>query len=116
MAISTRDELGPVAFELAWTSGKARTGQGSLAAARNAAEAVDLDKVVTRPKAKSRFDLTAREREVLALVAAGLSDGEIGESLFISKKTASVHVANVKAKLGASTRVEIATIALRDGL
>jgi predicted ATPase/DNA-binding CsgD family transcriptional regulator len=113
---TARDELGPVAFELAWTSGKARTGQSALAAARNAADAVDLDKIVTRPKAKSRFDLTAREREVLALVADGLSDGEIAESLFISKKTASVHVANVKAKLGASSRVEIATIALRDGL
>jgi predicted ATPase/DNA-binding CsgD family transcriptional regulator len=113
---AARDELGPVAFELAWTSGKARTGQSALAAAWNAAEAVDLDKIVTRPKAKSRFDLTAREQEVLALVAAGMSDGEIAESLFISKKTASVHVANVKAKLGASTRVEIATIALRDGL
>ena len=60
--------------------------------------------------------LWAASLAALALVAAGKSDGEIAESLFISKKTASVHVANVKAKLGASTRVEIATIALRQGL
>jgi DNA-binding CsgD family transcriptional regulator len=113
---TARDEMGPVAFELAWTLGKARTAQSALAAARNAAEAVDLDKIVARATAKSRFDLTVREQEVLALVAAGKSDAEIAESLFISKKTASVHVANVKAKLGASNRVEIATIALRDGL
>jgi DNA-binding NarL/FixJ family response regulator len=51
---------------------------------------------------------------VLALVASGMSDGEIATSLVISKKTASVHVANIKAKLGASSRVEVATIALRE--
>jgi DNA-binding NarL/FixJ family response regulator len=51
---------------------------------------------------------------VLALVASGMSDGEIASSLVISKKTASVHVANIKAKLGASSRVEVATIALRE--
>jgi predicted ATPase/DNA-binding CsgD family transcriptional regulator len=110
-----RAELGPVSFEFAWKSGKARTVEGALAAAQNAVNAVDLEKPGTSPKPKSRFDLTAREQEVVALVAAGMSDGEIAESLFISKKTASVHVANVKAKLGASTRVEIATMALREG-
>ena len=64
---------------------------------------------------RGRYDLTPREREVLALVAAGRSDGEIAEALFISKKTVSVHVAIIKGKLGARSRVEIATdaIALR---
>ena len=60
--------------------------------------------------------LSAREREVLALVAGGRSDGDIATDLFISKKTASVHVANIKAKLGASSRVEIALLAVRLGL
>ena len=60
--------------------------------------------------------LSPREREVAALVAAGRTDGEIADELFISKKTASVHVANVKGKLGASSRVEIALIAARLGL
>jgi WD40 repeat protein/DNA-binding CsgD family transcriptional regulator len=60
--------------------------------------------------------LTEREREVLALVAAGASDGEIAARLFISKKTASVHVANIKGKLGATTRVEIAVVGARLGL
>jgi predicted ATPase/DNA-binding CsgD family transcriptional regulator len=111
-----RKALGAVAFERAWASGKARTGQSAIAAARDAADAVDLEQLPSSPPPRGRFDLTTREREVLALVAAGMSDGDIAQSLFISKKTASVHVANVKAKLGASTRVEIATIALRDGL
>ena len=57
--------------------------------------------------------LSAREREVVALVAAGRSDGEIASELFISKKTASVHVANIKGKLGASSRVEIALLAAK---
>jgi DNA-binding NarL/FixJ family response regulator len=61
-------------------------------------------------------ELTDREQEVLALVASGMSDGEIATSLVISKKTVSVHVASIKAKLGASSRVEVATIALRESL
>ena len=65
---------------------------------------------------RRRLDLTTREREVLQLLAAGRSDGQIAEALFISKKTAAVHVGNIKGKLGASSRVEIVTIALRTGL
>lgn len=60
---------------------------------------------------RGRHDLTPREREVLALVAEGRSDGEIAEALFISEKTASVHVASIRGKLGASSRVEMAMLA-----
>ncbi|MFC7742596.1 response regulator transcription factor [Nocardiopsis composta] len=59
--------------------------------------------------------LTAREREVLRLVAAGRSNRRIAEELFISPKTASVHVSNILAKLGASNRGEAAAIAHRLG-
>ncbi|WP_284439684.1 helix-turn-helix transcriptional regulator [Cellulomonas chengniuliangii] len=60
--------------------------------------------------------LTAREAEVLALVADGLSNRQIGERLFISAKTVSVHVSNLLAKLGASGRAEAVGIAHRRGL
>ena len=60
--------------------------------------------------------LTAREREILALVADGRSNGEIGKQLFISTKTVSVHVSNILGKLGAAGRTEAAAIARRDGL
>ena len=59
--------------------------------------------------------LTAREREVLRLIAEGRSNREIGAALFISAKTASVHVSNILGKLGVASRTEAAAVALRDG-
>ncbi|MDQ6793312.1 MAG: LuxR C-terminal-related transcriptional regulator [Chloroflexota bacterium] len=50
------------------------------------------------------------------MVADGRSDGEIAADLCVSKKTASVHVAHIKDKLGAESRVEIAVAAIRLGL
>jgi DNA-binding CsgD family transcriptional regulator len=58
----------------------------------------------------ARFRLTGREREVLLLVAAGRSNSEIARALFISSKTASVHVSNILAKLGVSGRIEAAAV------
>ncbi|HEX6878464.1 MAG TPA: AAA family ATPase [Nocardioidaceae bacterium] len=60
--------------------------------------------------------LTPREREILALVAEGRSNGEIAKQLFISVKTVSVHVSNILAKLGASGRTEAVALARRQGL
>jgi DNA-binding CsgD family transcriptional regulator/tetratricopeptide (TPR) repeat protein len=60
--------------------------------------------------------LTARELEVVALVAEGRTNGEIGRQLFISTKTVSVHVSNILAKLGATGRTEAAAMARRRGL
>lgn len=68
------------------------------------------------PAAPAGDVLTARESEVLALVAQGLSNRQVGERLFISGKTVSVHVSNLLAKLGASGRTEAVTIAHERGL
>jgi DNA-binding NarL/FixJ family response regulator len=60
--------------------------------------------------------LTIRELEVLALVAEGRSNRQVGDALFISAKTASVHVSNILAKLGVASRVEAAAVAHHAGL
>jgi DNA-binding NarL/FixJ family response regulator len=62
-----------------------------------------------------KLGLTSREAEVLALVAAGRTNREIGADLYVSEKTASVHVSNILRKLGVSSRVEAAAIAQRVG-
>lgn len=59
------------------------------------------------------LELTTRERQVLDLVAEGLSNRQIGERLFISAKTASVHVSAILRKLGVATRTEAALVVAR---
>jgi DNA-binding CsgD family transcriptional regulator len=63
-----------------------------------------------------KFGLTDREAEVLGLVAAGRSNPQIAAELFISPKTASVHVSNIISKLGVSSRGEAAALAHRMGV
>ena len=60
--------------------------------------------------------LTGREAEVLALLAEGRTNAEIADTLFMSPKTASVHVSHIIAKLGAANRTEAAATARRQGL
>ncbi len=68
------------------------------------------------PDRAAAHTLSAREIEVLRLVAAGRSNGEIGEELFITRKTAGVHVTHILDKLGVTNRVEAAMAAARLGL
>ncbi|MFE6419331.1 AAA family ATPase [Streptomyces enissocaesilis] len=79
-----------------------------------------LDDLVRRARPADTGDratqLTAREQEVLRLLARGRSNRQIGEELFITAKTASVHVSNILAKLEAASRTEAVAIAYRQGL
>jgi DNA-binding CsgD family transcriptional regulator len=91
-----------------------RTGARPLA---EAAQAWARRARVALPGARRTSSaLTDREEEVLALVAKGLSNRQIGERLFISTKTASVHVSNILAKLAVSGRAEAVAVATRRGL
>jgi DNA-binding CsgD family transcriptional regulator len=87
-----------------------------LALARRARIALEEPSATQPVPAAAPFGLTDRERGVLALVAAGRSNGQIAAELFISPKTASVHVSNILAKLGVGGRVEAAAVAHRLGL
>ena len=61
----------------------------------------------------AQLGLTPREIEVLELVAAGRTNRQIGDELFVSEKTASVHVSNILRKLGVTSRVDAAAVAQR---
>ena len=63
-----------------------------------------------------RLGLTPREAEVLTLIAAGQTNRQVGEALYISEKTASVHVSNILRKLGVASRVDAAAVAQRLGV
>ena len=62
------------------------------------------------------YGLTGRELAVLRLLAAGRTNAQIGAELYISPKTAGVHVSNILRKLGVSGRVQAAALAERAGL
>jgi DNA-binding NarL/FixJ family response regulator len=96
-----------------------------LAAAIRAAHGgeVHLDPVVARKLTQlliapehTTTALTARERDVLVLVARGYSNKEIAEALVISERTARTHVSNVLVKLNLASRTQAALWAIREGL
>ncbi len=80
-------------------------------------DAGDPDAGAAGPRAAiDALGLTPREQEVLALLADGRTNREIGETLFMAEKTASVHVSRILAKLDVRTRTEAAAVAYRLGL
>jgi DNA-binding NarL/FixJ family response regulator len=78
----------------------------------------DLARRPERPTADSRqlASLTEREREVMSLVAAGLSNDEIATKLFLSPLTAKTHVSRILTKLGARDRAQLVVLAYESGL
>ena len=83
---------------------------------RLAAPAADDDGGAEAGPPERPFDLTARELQVLALVARGATNREIGAELHMAEKTASVHVSRILAKLDVRSRTEAAAVAHRQGL
>lgn len=100
----------PLIVDIEILAGRARIGLDEVADP-GAPSAPTTDARAASPLAA----LTAREREVLALLVEGRTNREIGEALFITEKTASVHVSNILGKLGVTSRGAAAAQALRHG-
>ncbi len=110
-ALRSARELGSewLAAELESLAARARLRLLGPAEAAGPAPAADA-------AAGEPFGLTPRERQVLALVAGGATNREIGLELHMAEKTASVHVSRILAKLDVRSRTEAAAVAVRQGL
>ncbi|MFN2283474.1 MAG: response regulator [Anaerolineae bacterium] len=99
------------ADELAGAIRAAHSGRPTLAP--EAAEAL-IQAAMHKPTVG--YDLTDREREILKLMAEGLSNPEIAKKLFVSRSTIKFHVSNILSKLGAESRTEAVAIAIHNNL
>jgi DNA-binding NarL/FixJ family response regulator len=105
-ALATAQQLGSVWLEreVRGLADRARLSLGEGIAAPATPEAAPTE---------DPFGLTARERQVLTLVAQGATNRQIGASLYMAEKTASVHVSRILAKLAVQGRTEAAAVAHR---
>jgi DNA-binding CsgD family transcriptional regulator/tetratricopeptide (TPR) repeat protein len=113
---TARARLGEAAFAAAWAGGQAMTLEQAIEYALawgGPAAPAGARRRTTRPAGEI---LTAREREVAALVAHGQTNREIATTLVISERTADAHVQNILNKLGFSSRAQIAAWAAEHGL
>jgi DNA-binding NarL/FixJ family response regulator len=100
------------ADEVAAAIRAARRGEVHL----DPAIARQLTRSLVAPKPQTVDSLTDREREVLVLVANGLSNQQIADCLVISERTARTHVSNILGKLGVASRTQAALLAVREGI
>jgi DNA-binding CsgD family transcriptional regulator/tetratricopeptide (TPR) repeat protein len=113
-ALATAEELGSkwLVREVRTLAERARLDVGTTTA--GAAVPVNGDGNGRAPEAEEDpFGLTPRERQVLALLAEGATNRQIGAALFMAEKTASVHVSRILAKLGVQGRTQAAAVAHR---
>jgi DNA-binding CsgD family transcriptional regulator len=114
VAASAARDAYDVACAMGWQW--VRDGVAGLARRARLDLRVDGDRAAPGDDAAARHGLTSREADVLRLVAAGQTNRQIAQALFISTKTASAHVSNVLAKLHVANRGEAAAAARRLGL
>jgi DNA-binding CsgD family transcriptional regulator len=100
--------MDPASFDDAWASGRALSRDDALAFA--------LRGRGPRKRPQAGWDsITPTEKDVIALVSEGLTNKQIAERLFVSPRTVSTHLSHVFAKLGVSTRAELAAEATKRG-
>jgi len=106
---AARDALGEEAWTSLYRRGASRPLDQVIALAVSDGDDLAAVSGAAAAGPAAAGQLTRREREIAALVAEGLSNREVAERLVISKRTVDAHVEHVLAKLGASSRVQIAT-------
>ncbi len=112
LAIARRLGAGWLVGEVEGLCARARLQFDGVAAAAHDDEA----QAEPEPAEEEPFGLTPRERQVLTLVSEGRTNREIGDTLYMAEKTASVHVSRILSKLGVRSRTEAAAVAHRLGL
>ncbi|CAA9568860.1 MAG: hypothetical protein AVDCRST_MAG49-3384 [uncultured Thermomicrobiales bacterium] len=124
-AAAARAALGDAAFEAAWAAGRAlpleaavAEAEATAAAGETAAGEPTAPPAAPLPPSSAAVThgLSPRELEVVRLLAAGRSNREIADALFVSHGTATTHVRNVLAKLGLGSRTAVAAWAIRSGI
>jgi non-specific serine/threonine protein kinase len=124
---AARAALDERAWRTAWAEGRALLMQQAIVAAEQTlgeaeatATARQSEPPPASPPTKRASDLastlTARERQVLALIAQGHTNRAIADALVIAERTAEIHVSNILAKLGVSSRTQAAAYAVAHGL
>jgi DNA-binding NarL/FixJ family response regulator len=113
---AARTQLGENAFAAAWIEGRAMTPEQALATRGPVAAPAEMVTPPTKSAPSYPDGLTAREVEVLQLVAAGLSNQEIAERLIISERTVNSHLVHIFNKLGVNSRAAATAFAIRQKL
>jgi len=117
---SARRTLGARDADKAWERGRRMTmeaavdlGQSTLSTVK---PADSVWQAKTTPQPREPVALTARECEVVSLIARGFTNRQIADVLVVSERTVEVHIAHIRAKLGLASRTRIATWAVEQGL
>ena len=113
--VLARARLGEEEFDQAWSEGQAMTLERSVADALAADRSTPSSQTFARDVRQSD-PLSPREREVVVLIARGLSNREIADTLVIAERTAEAHVTHVLSKLRVRSRAQVAVWAVEHGL
>jgi predicted ATPase/DNA-binding CsgD family transcriptional regulator len=116
LVAAIQSSLSMIQFATAWVEGRVLSVAEAIALAREDLPLPDARSAVERQRRQAPWGLTAREMEVLRLLAQGLTDREIAEALFVSRRTASDHVGHILRKLDARSRSDAAAFAVRHRL
>jgi DNA-binding NarL/FixJ family response regulator len=112
-AEAARKALGPAAFDTHWQSGRSLTPEAAFAGLTQTVERVLNTPVTVSPAVTTTWPsgLTEREVEVIRLVADGLTNAQVADRLFLSRRTVDAHLRRIYDKLELATRTELVRFA-----